>query len=92
MLWGGQANLLTSFRDDKDDVIHKDKNIYILRASHPSNVGGSKKYSGNFKSIAKKLECKPLSKDIKGFVDSENKIFIECNNILKSNKIDWSTD
>lgn len=48
MLWGGQANLLTSFRDDKDDVIHKDKNIYILRASHPSNVGGSKKLLRQF--------------------------------------------
>lgn len=92
MLWGGQANLLKLFRNDKEDFMYRDKHIYILRASHPSNVGNSKNYTGNFKSVAKKLKCQPLSKDIKGFMDSENKIFIECNNILKSNKIDWSTD
>lgn len=92
MLWGGQANLLEIFRDDKKDDVYKEKNIYILRSSHPSNMGNSKNYAGNFQSIAKSLKCKPLSKDVKGFMDSNNKIFIECNNILKSNKVDWSTD
>lgn len=92
MLWGGQANLLKSFRNDKKDSIYRDKHIYILRASHPSNLGDSKNYSGNFKSIAKKLECQPLSRDVKGFMDNKNEIFVESNNILKSNKIDWSTD
>ena len=55
-------------------------------------MGNSKNYAGNFQSIAKSLKCKPLSKDVKGFMDSNNKIFIECNYILKSNKVDWSTD
>lgn len=92
MLWGGQANLLTSFRNDLEDANLRNKHIYILRASHPSNLGNSKKYSGNFKSVAKKLRCKPLTKNVKGFMDDSNKIFIECNKILKSNEIDWSTD
>lgn len=92
MLWGGQANLLTSFRNDLEDANLRNKHIYILRASHPSNLGNSKKYSGNFKSVAKKLRCKPLTKNVKGFMDNSNKIFIECNKILKSNKMDWSTD
>lgn len=90
MLWGGQANLLTSFRNDLEDANLRNKHIYILRASHPSNL--AKKYSGNFKSVAKKLRCKPLTKNVKGFMDNSNKIFIECNKILKSNEIDWSTD
>lgn len=92
MLWGGQANLLTSFRNDLEDANLRNKHIYILRASHPSNLVKSKKYSGIFKSVAKKLRCKPLTKNVKGFMDNSNKIFIECNKILKSNKIDWSTD
>lgn len=92
MLWGGQANLLTSFRNDLEDINLRNKHIYILRASHPSNLGDSKNYSGNFKSIAKKLECQPLSSDVKGFMDCKNEIFVQSNNILKSNKIDWSTD
>ena len=92
MLWGGQANLLKIFRDDKEDSAFIKKNIYLLRSSHPSNMGNSKNYTGNFKSIAKSLKCQPLSKDIKGFMDYNNKIFIECNNLLKTNKIDWSTD
>lgn len=90
MLWGGYANLLEDFRDDKEDVIRRKNNIYILRASHPSNLG--KNYKGNFKTVANKNKCQPLSKNVKSFSDDNNKIFIECNDILKSNKIDWSTD
>lgn len=45
-----------------------------------------------FEVLPKKLKCKPLSENVKDFMDSNNKIFIECNNILKTNIIDWSTD
>lgn len=83
ILWGRYANLLEQFRNDSNDEQLKSKGIYILRSSHPSNMGNAKNYSGNYK---------VLSKDIPSFAQFNP--FEECNKILislKETPIDWST-
>lgn len=89
MLWGGYSNLLEPFRDDKNDDDYKNRNIHILRSSHPSNIGGTaKKYNGKFKSTAKKLKCKPLNNEVCAFMNGKH--FEKCNRILGNNKINWN--
>ena len=46
MLWGNSANTMEIFPIEKDDELRK-KNIYILRSSHPSNMGKCKEYKNN---------------------------------------------
>lgn len=92
MLWGGHANLLQPFRDDTKDKELENKNILILRSSHPTNSGKqASSYSGNFKTIAKKLKCNPLINPVNPFMKQNH--FIICNEYyekLKHSPIDWS--
>lgn len=89
MLWGGYANLLEQFRNDAQDNDYKKRNIYVLRSSHPSNIGGTaKKYNGKFKSTAKQLKCKPLNNEVCAFMNGKH--FEKCNRILGNNKINWN--
>ena len=41
MLWGNPANDIEQFSFDKEEE-YKKRNIYILRSSHPSNMGNAK--------------------------------------------------
>ncbi|MDY6364490.1 MAG: uracil-DNA glycosylase [Cyanobacteriota bacterium] len=83
MLWGSYANLLEQFQDDTKDELLKQKGIYILRCSHPSNMGNAKNYSGNYK---------VLTKSIPSFAQFNP--FEECNKFLVSQgetPINWDT-
>ena len=76
MLWGNSANTLKQFPLEKDEEYLK-KNILILRASHPSNMG-----SANKTPIMNNRVC--------AFVGCSH--FSKCNEFLKSkgeNAINW---
>jgi len=81
MLWGNSANTMEIFPIEKDDELRK-KNIYILRSSHPSNMGNAK----NTKITIN--EC-----EIDAFVGCGH--FSKCNEILKQKglkPVDWHTN
>lgn len=78
ILWGNPANDIEQFSFDKEEE-YKKYNVYILRSSHPSNMGN-----------AKNSELKDGK--IKSFTSSPN--FSKCNEILKklgSKEINWQT-
>ncbi len=77
MLWGAFANDIPLFSDVEK---FKQKNILILRSSHPSNIGNAKN--------------KPLKNVIHSFMDPNFNHFSQCNNFLSSmgeKMIDWHT-
>lgn len=86
MLWGKNANLMKRFTfDNKDEKLLKN-NIYIIRNSHPSNLGGAKNYCGNY--------ANP-NIWVNAFMCKCNNPFRKCNNFFKLKglpEIDWSTD
>jgi len=80
MLWGGPANTMDIFPISKDEEFKK-KNIYILRSSHPSNMGN-----------AKNTRIMVDNKEVDAFMGCRH--FSACNEILKKfNKpqINWQT-
>lgn len=80
MLWGGPANSMEIFHISKDEE-YKKKNIYILRSSHPSNMGN-----------AKNTRITIEDKVIDAFMGCGH--FSKCNVILQNaglEPIDWST-
>lgn len=86
MLWGKNANLIENFNNGSKDNEYLKKNIYIIRNSHPSNLGGAKNYCGNYN-----------TQDIwvNAFMCKCNNPFKKCNEFFKLNglpEIDWSTD
>lgn len=88
MLFGKNANLLDEFKNDEEDKDKlEDKNLYIIRTSHPSNIGNAKNYSGNYSN--------QLKHDVKAFMNKSNNPFKKCNEFLEQKKltaINWSTD
>ncbi len=81
MLWGGPANTMEIFPIDKDEE-YKKNDIYILRSSHPSNMGNAK----NTRIIVG-------NKEVDAFIGCGH--FSKCNEILNmKNKepIMWGTD
>ena len=78
ILWGNPANEIEQFSFDKEEE-YKKHNVYILRSSHPSNMGNAKNT--------------PLfGGKVKSFMDSST--FSDCNKILQSlgaEVIDWGT-
>ena len=77
-LWGNPANDIEQFSFEKEQEYNK-KNIYILRSSHPSNMGN-----------AKNSDLKDGK--IKAFNSVAN--FSKCNEILKKvgeSEINWQT-
>lgn len=86
MLWGKNANLMELFKDDSIDKSYLDKNIYIIRSSHPSNIGSAKNYCGDYSK---------LKYGVKAFMCKCNNPFKKCNEFFKQKglaEIDWSTD
>lgn len=78
ILWGKPANTIEQFKNNQQD--NENKNILILRSSHPSNQG--KNYCGNY-------QCKTLC-IIPAFECQGKYIFEACNKFLgKENEIDW---
>ena len=78
ILWGNPANDIEQFSFEKEEE-YKKNNIYILRSSHPSNMGN-----------AKNSELKDGK--IKAFTSSPT--FTKCNDILRSTGIEeiiWQT-
>ena len=78
ILWGNPANEIEQFSFEKEDDYKKHK-VYILRSSHPSNMGNAKNTA-------------IFDGKIKSFMDSNT--FSECNKILSSlncGEIDWHT-
>ena len=78
ILWGNPANDIEQFSFEKEEE-YKKRNIYIIRSSHPSNMGN-----------AKNSELKDGK--IKSFTSTH--AFKNCNDILASlgeTEIDWST-
>lgn len=86
MLWGKNANLMKRFTfDNKDEELLKN-NVYIIRNSHPSNLGGAKNYCGNY--------ANP-NIWVNAFMCKCSNPFKKCNNFFKLkglSEIDWSTD
>jgi uracil DNA glycosylase len=78
ILWGNPANDIEQFSFEKEND-YKNRNIYILRSSHPSNMGNAKNT--------------PLKDGkIPSFMSSNN--FFKANEILKScgeKEINWTT-
>ncbi|MBR0128831.1 MAG: hypothetical protein IJM09_03350 [Neisseriaceae bacterium] len=78
ILWGKKANKIKNFPLEKDKE-NETKGIYILRSSHPSNMGNAKN--------------KQLKNGIKSF--SEMEFFKKTNEILEKSDwktgIDWNT-
>ena len=78
ILWGNPANDIPQFAFEKEEE-YKKQNVYILRSSHPSNMGN-----------AKNSELKDGK--IKAFTAANN--FSKTNEILKSlseKEINWKT-
>ncbi len=78
ILWGNPANDIEQFSFSREEE-YKNKNIYILRSSHPSNMGN-----------AKNSDLKDGK--IKAFTSAPN--FSKCNEILKNageKEINWQT-
>ena len=78
ILWGNPANEMEQFSFEKE-AQYKTKKVYILRSSHPSNMGNAKNTA-------------IFDGKIKSFMDSNT--FSECNKILSSlgcKEIDWHT-
>lgn len=78
ILWGNPANDIPQFSFDLEEE-YKKQNVFILRSSHPSNMGN-----------AKNSELKEGR--IKAFTSANN--FSKTNNILKSlneQEINWQT-
>ena len=78
ILWGNPANDIPQFSFDKEEE-YKKHNVYILRSSHPSNMGN-----------AKNSELKDGK--IKAFTSAPN--FSKTNEILRTlsvKEIDWQT-
>ena len=78
ILWGNPANDIPQFSFEKEEE-YKKKNVYILRSSHPSNMGN-----------AKNSDLKDGK--IKAFMSVSN--FSKTNDILKTffvKEIDWRT-
>lgn len=78
ILWGNPANDIEQFSFDKEEE-YKKRNIYILRSSHPSNMGNAKN------SVLRDGK-------IGAFTSTPN--FRKTNEILKSSgekEIDWHT-
>lgn len=78
ILWGNPANDIEQFSFDKEEE-YKKNNIYILRSSHPSNMGN-----------AKNSELKDGK--IKAFTSTPT--FSNCNKILRLSgceEINWQT-
>lgn len=88
MLFGERANLIDEFKNDKDDDYKlENKNVYIIRTSHPSNLGCAKNYCGNYSN--------KLKHGVKAFMCGCNNPFKKCNDFLKQKdlvEINWSTD
>lgn len=81
MLWGNSANTMEIFPIKKDEEF-KRQNIFILRASHPSNMGNAK----NTRIIVDGI-------DVDAFIGCRH--FSKCNEILEKagiKPIDWKTD
>lgn len=81
MLWGGPANSMEIFHISKDEE-YKKKNVYILRSSHPSNMGNAK----NTKIMVDDVE-------VDAFMGCKH--FSKCNEILKNAglaPINWQTE
>lgn len=78
ILWGNPANEIEQFSFEKEEEYKKHK-VYILRSSHPSNMGNAKNtpiFDGRIKSFM------------------ESNTFSECNRILQNSGaegIDWNT-
>ena len=78
ILWGNPANEIEQFSFEKEEE-YKKHSVYILRSSHPSNMGNAKNtaiFDGRIKSFM------------------ESNTFAQCNKILKSlgsTEIDWQT-
>ena len=86
MLWGKNANLIENFNNGNEDEEYLKKNIYIIRNSHPSNLGGAKNYCGNY--------ANP-NIWVNAFMCKCNNPFKKCNEFFKLkelSEIDWSTD
>lgn len=86
MLWGKNANLIEKFNNGNKDDEYLKKNIYIIRNSHPSNLGGAKNYCGNYGNP---------NIWVNAFMCKCNNPFKKCNNFFKLkglSEIDWSTD
>ena len=86
MLWGKNANLIEKFNNGNEDDKYLKKNIYIIRNSHPSNLGGAKNYCGNY--------ANP-NIWVNAFMCKCNNPFKKCNEFFKLKglpEIDWSTD
>ena len=78
ILWGNPANEIEQFSFEKEEE-YKKRNIYILRSSHPSNMGNAKN------SVLKDGK-------IGAFTSTPN--FFRTNDILKSlgeQEINWQT-
>ena len=78
ILWGNPANEIEQFSFEKEEE-YKKHMVYILRSSHPSNMGNAK-------------NTPIFDGKIKSFMESNT--FSECNRILKSleaSEIDWGT-
>lgn len=78
ILWGNPANDIEQFSFDKEEQ-YKKNNIYILRSSHPSNMGN-----------AKNSDLKDGK--IKAFTSTHT--FLNCNKILQLSgydEINWQT-
>ena len=86
MLWGKNANLIENFNNGNKDDEYLKKNIYIIRNSHPSNLGGAKNYCGNYGNP---------NIWVNAFMCKCNNPFKKCNEFFKLkelSEIDWSTD
>ena len=78
ILWGNPANEIEQFSFEKEKEYKKNK-VYILRSSHPSNMGNAKNTA-------------IFDGKIKSFMDSST--FADCNKILRSlgcAEINWQT-
>ena len=78
ILWGNPANEIEQFPFANEEE-YKSKNVFILRSSHPSNMGNAKNTA-------------IFDGKIKSFMDSST--FADCNRILKSlqvEEINWRT-
>ena len=78
ILWGNPANEIELFSFENEEK-YKQRGVYILRSSHPSNMGNAK-------------NSDIMDGKIKAFTKSAN--FSECNKILKScgeQEINWQT-
>ncbi len=81
MLWGGPANTMEIFNIEKDEE-YKKNGIYILRSSHPSNMGN-----------AKNTRIMVQNKEADAFMGCKH--FSKCNEILKEagiTPVDWRTE